>query len=349
MKRKHPQYTHGYVDQHGRPRFYLRRAGFKKVALPGLPWSPEFMAARELALNDSSSKIELGAKRTVAGTVNAGLVSYYQSASFTGLAESSQKMRRAELERFRADHGDKRLQLMHKRALQNILNGKTPAAQRNWKKAMRGFLAHCLALDMIKVDPLAGVTLSKIKTIGHHPWESWECEQFEAHHAVGTRARLAYELLLQAGQSKCDVVRMGRQHIRKGMMTMRRQKTGVPFNVEITQRLQAAIDAMPESNYLTFLVTGQGSHSRQQASGTTFVICVSQPSCRRGAPLTVCERRRLPTSPRWAQRTINSWPGLGGHLSRKPRSTPRKRTESAWPWRPGSSFREQELAHRSTL
>jgi hypothetical protein len=91
---------------------------------------------------------------------------------------------------------------------------------------------------MMRTDPLAGVKLLKMKSNGHHPWETSECEQFEEHHAVGTRARLAYELLLQAGQSKCDVVRMGRQHIRKGMMTMRRQKTGVPFNVEITPRLE---------------------------------------------------------------------------------------------------------------
>ena len=208
---------------------------------------------------------------------------------------------------------------------------------------MRGLLDHGLALDMITVDPLSGVMLSKIKTIGHHPWESWECEQFEVHHAVGTRGRLAYELLLQAGQSKCDVVRMGRQHIRKGMMTMRRQKTGVPFNVEITPRLQAAINAVPESNYLTFLVTGQGEPFTAAGLGTTFVISVSRPSCRRVVPLTVYERRRLPTSPSWAQPIINSWRGLVGRLSRKPRSTPRKRTGSSWRWRPGSSFQEQEL------
>ena len=32
------------------------------------------------------------------------------------------------------------------------------------------------------------------------------------------------------------------EDIRGGMMTMGRQKTGVPFNVEIMPRLQAAID-----------------------------------------------------------------------------------------------------------
>ena len=45
-----PKYVHGFVDRHGRPRFYFRRAGFKKVPLPGLPWSPEFMAAYQEVL-----------------------------------------------------------------------------------------------------------------------------------------------------------------------------------------------------------------------------------------------------------------------------------------------------------
>jgi integrase len=88
--------------------------------------------------------------------------------------------------------------------------------------------------------------------------------------AVGTRARLAYELLLQAGQSKCDVIRMGRQHVRKGMMTMKRQKTGTPFNVEITPRLREAIDAMPASNHLTYLITHESKQFTAAGFGNWF-------------------------------------------------------------------------------
>jgi integrase len=270
QKRKNPKFTHGYIDQHGRPRFYLRRPGFAKIPLPGLPWSPEFMEARQTALEGGAGKIEIGATRTVDGSVSHGLISYYKSTHFTGLAKSSQNMRRAELERFRNEHGEKRVMMMHATAIQNILNGKTPAAQRNFKKALRGFIDHCLSLKMIKVDPLGGAKLSKMRTIGHHPWELAECEQFEAHHAVGTRARLAYELLLQAGQSKCDVVRMGRQHVRKGMMTMKRQKTGTAFNVEVTPRLREAVDAMPASNHLTFLITGEGNPFTAAGFGNWF-------------------------------------------------------------------------------
>jgi hypothetical protein len=65
-----------------------------------------------------------------------------------------QQNRRAILERFRNDHGDKRIALMHIQALQIIVNGKTPAAQRNFMKAMRPFLDHCLLMNTISVDPL---------------------------------------------------------------------------------------------------------------------------------------------------------------------------------------------------
>jgi hypothetical protein len=50
LMRRPPKYVHGFIDRHGRPRFYFRRAGFKKIPLPGLPWSPAFMEAYEIAL-----------------------------------------------------------------------------------------------------------------------------------------------------------------------------------------------------------------------------------------------------------------------------------------------------------
>jgi integrase len=203
------------------------------------------MAIYEDALRD----VPPPARPIVAGTVNAELIAYYQSPAFKALADGTQANRRADLERFREEHGDKRVAMMHSAALQKIINRKSPAAQRNFAQALRGFLKHC----GLKTDPLAGVELVRVKSTGHHPWEAAECEQFEAFYPVGTRARLAYELLLQAGQSRCDVVRMGRQHIRKvtaegrvvRMISMPRQKTNVQFNVEVTPRLQAAIDAMP--------------------------------------------------------------------------------------------------------
>ncbi|MBX9822007.1 MAG: tyrosine-type recombinase/integrase [Afipia birgiae] len=271
MKRKNPKYTHEFTDHDGKPRFYLRAPGLKRVPLPGLPWSPEFMEAREKALQGDWAAPAIGSSRTKAGTVNAALVSYYQSSAFRdGLRESSQKMRRAILERFRKEHGDKRIALLHKNALQAILNKLTPAAAANWRKALHGFINHCTSLDMLTSDPLAGVKLVSVKSDGHHPWEPEECRQFEARHALGTRARLAFELLLQVGHARSDVVRMGRQHVRNGTIALKRQKTGVPFEVEVMPPLRDAIDAMGKTDNLTFLVTVRGEPFTAAGFGNWF-------------------------------------------------------------------------------
>jgi hypothetical protein len=50
VMRRLPKFVHGFIDRHGKPRFYFRRPGFESVALQGLPYSAEFMRAYEAAL-----------------------------------------------------------------------------------------------------------------------------------------------------------------------------------------------------------------------------------------------------------------------------------------------------------
>ncbi|MBB5051080.1 integrase [Afipia massiliensis] len=271
MKWKLPPQVHGYTNRHDNPVFYLRRPGMPKIRLYGFPGSPEFMAAYEAAKAGHWDKPEIGASKTIAGTVNAALVSYYQSTAFTvGLAKSSQRMRRAILERFRQEHGDKRIALMGKTHLQIILNKKSPAASRNWKKALRGLIDHCLSLNMVTVDPLAGIKLTKMKSDGHHTWSGEEVLQFEARHPVGSTARLALVLLLQTGHARADVVRMGRQHVRGGVLSMRRQKTGVQFDIPVLPVLKAEIDHLPKSEQLAFLTTEKGKPFSAAGFGNKF-------------------------------------------------------------------------------
>jgi len=217
------------------------------------------MAARERALAGEWAAPETKTKRVVAGTVSAALAHYYQSRTFTEeLAPTTQQNRRAILEAFNAEHGDKRIALMGAEHLQAIISKKTPAAQRNFKKAMHGFVDHCKPLGMIKIDPLAGLKLSKLKTKGYHTWTVDEVEAFRKRHAPGTKARLALELLLQTGHAKADVVRMGRQHVRNSVLSMRRQKTGVQFDIPLLPELLGEIELHPKTDQLTFLITKAG-------------------------------------------------------------------------------------------
>jgi integrase len=273
MRPSYPKYTHGFIDHDGKARFYLRVPGRKKqIPLPGLPWSPEFMEARETALNNGSAPIQIGASRTKTGTVNAAIIGYYQSPIFKqGLAASTQTSRRAILERFREAHGDKPIKLMHRKALQLILNKKSAAAAKNWRKALRGLIDYSISIDMIESDPLLGLKLAKVKSTPHRRWTPADIGQYEKRHNPGTKARLALELILSSGQARCDVVRMGRQFVRDETLSMSRQKTGVPFDIPILPSLREELDRQPRSErHLTFLVTEQGKAFTAAGFGNWF-------------------------------------------------------------------------------
>jgi integrase len=97
----------------------------------------------------------------------------------------------------------------------------------------------------------------RVKSSGYHSWTEDEIEQFERTHPIGTRARLAFALLLYSGQRRSDVIRMGRQHIRDGVLQVRQQKTGVELLIPVHQTLAEIIAKTPK-DHLTFLTTQYG-------------------------------------------------------------------------------------------
>src|SRR5262249_38038742 len=101
-----PKFVQGFLDRHGKPRWYFRRPGFKRVPLPGLPWSVEFMTAYEEALAGQLEQV--GCSRVRPGTFRALAVSYYNSLGFRSLKPSSQTIYRRIIDRFCREHGDKR-------------------------------------------------------------------------------------------------------------------------------------------------------------------------------------------------------------------------------------------------
>ena len=106
-------------------------------------------------------------------------------------------------------------------------------------------------------DPTATIKSLKNKSDGFHTWTEDEIATFEAKYPLGTRARLALALLLYTAQRRSDVIRMGRQHVRVGVLRVRQQKTGMNLEIPVHSHLQAALDAGPTGD-LTFLVTQQG-------------------------------------------------------------------------------------------
>ena len=64
-------------------------------------------------------------------------------------------------------------------------------------------------------DPTLGVKRVKVKTTGYKTWSEDEITRFELTYPIGSKARLAFALLLYTGQRRGDVVKMGRQHVQQ--------------------------------------------------------------------------------------------------------------------------------------
>jgi integrase len=273
VMRRPPKYVHGFIDRHGKPRFYFRRAGFKRVPLPGLPWSPEFMEVYEVARSETP-RLEIGAGRTVAGTVHAVIIGYFGSAAFQNLASASQRQYRGILERLRREHGDKRIATLERRNVVALLNAKasTPAAARDLFRCLRVLVRYAIDIGLRDSDPTAGIKLAKRKSDGFRSWSEEDIATFQAHYPIGSKPRLALELLLHTAQRRADVVRLGPQHIRSGVLSVRQQKTGKALAIPVSSALAAALDATP-TEHLTFLTTEDGKPLEPMAFTKWFRRC----------------------------------------------------------------------------
>jgi integrase len=255
---KLPRYVQGWVDREGRPYHFFRRAGYPRVRLPGLPWSPGFMAVYQSALDSASTAIGVR-KYSKPGSLSAAIASYYGSYAFTkGLAPSSRQVRRAVLEAFRREHGDKPIALLPKKFIAAMLDNMSPTTGKNWLKAIRALITHCIEIDMLREDPTLGIKLRPIKGDGHHTWTEDEIASFEAAFAIGTRERLALALGIYTGQRRGDVLKMGRQHVHDDVLHLKQQKTGAVLALPIHPDLRAVLETVP-STQLTFLQTMRGA------------------------------------------------------------------------------------------
>jgi integrase len=269
LMRRAPKYVQGFLDRHGKPRWYFRRPGFKRISLPGLPWSPEFMAAYEDSL--AGQLVQVGSSRVRPGTIRALAISYYNSLGFRSLKPSSQAIYRRIIDRFCSEHGDKRAATLQRGHIVKLMAARAekPGSANGLHKVLRAMMQHAVETGLRSDDPTRDVKVIRAKTDGYHSWTESEIEQFEARHLIGSRARLAFALLLYTGQRRSDVVRMGRQHIRDGALQVRQLKTGAELSLPVHPAL-AAIIAETEANNLTFLVTDQGKPYSAASFGNWF-------------------------------------------------------------------------------
>jgi integrase len=259
-KYKLPKYVQAFVDSGGRAYCYFRRRGSPRVRLPGLPWSPEFMAAYQRALDLSKRTIYCGTVADVVARYVDGLSDDDTRAihEWAHWARSTLDDRRRILSNYARDHGHQPIATVTTDDLtQMFAPMQKRGAAENLLKAIRGLMKWCVEQGLLKTDPSLGVKLKRRKSPGFPTWSEDEIAQFEFHHKIGTKPRLAFALLLYTAQRRGDVIRMGRQHIRDGILHVKQRKTGTELAIPVHPDLREILDETP-SEHLTFIVNAWG-------------------------------------------------------------------------------------------
>lgn len=263
------KYVQEYRNRHGKVYRYFRKPGQRKIALHGEPGSAKFMAAYSAAL----AGLELSAEKQKldfsTGSISATIAAYYTDNSFLRLAQGTQKMRRAILERFRTANGGKKITTLSREKLAEMLGQLPPFAARNWLKTLRGLMQFAKRIGLRPDDPTEGIKPVEATAGTIHTWTEDEIAIFERHHAAGTRARLAMALLLFTAARRGDAVLLGPQHIRGGRLSYRQQKTGRTLAIPVHPDLAEIIRAAPPV-HLTFLVAAGGKPFSAAGFGNWF-------------------------------------------------------------------------------
>jgi integrase len=133
-----------------------------------------------------------------------------------------------------------------------------PEAANGRVKALRQLYAWAIGAGHADHNPTRDVPKIRSGSAGFHSWSVEEVERYRERHAIGTKARLALELLLFTGTRRSDAVKLGRQMVRNGWLhwteTKGRDRKRKERAIPIVPVLQAVIDASPTGD-LIYLVT----------------------------------------------------------------------------------------------
>ncbi|WP_298356917.1 tyrosine-type recombinase/integrase [Rhodoblastus sp.] len=269
MPRPRPPYLQREVTRHGKTLWYVRRDKGPRIRINGAFGSPEFMTEYHRAVAGQIAATRPPPVKT--NTLRWLLARYRESAAWAKLSPATRRQRENIFLPILKSAGDEPFAAITKQDIAKGVDRRaaTPFAAANFVKAMRGLFQWAMAAGHVEQDPTRDASTTTPKTDGFHAWTEDEIAQFEARWPIGTRERLALALFLFTGLRRGDVARLGRQHVRNGVITIRTEKTGTAIILPILPALQEIIDASPTGD-LVFLASERGKPMTKESLGNWF-------------------------------------------------------------------------------
>lgn len=270
-----PRYRHveHYRTRHGKWKWYFRRGKGPRVRLPDDYGSPAFEAAYAAAMASEAPQ-----KPAKPGLTLAGLIDLYLATpAWKATARETRKQFIYQFERMRKKSGKAPLSELDTESVAKGMDDRAakPSDANKYLKATRKLFQFAKERGLVKANPTDGIGLLKLPNVeGFHTWTEEEVAAYETRWPVGTRERLALDIMLYTGLRRSDAVRLGRQHMKGGRITIKTEKSvnsGHPVDITVTvlPPLARSIIATKTGN-MTFLVTHKGTPFAKESFGTWF-------------------------------------------------------------------------------
>lgn len=264
-KRKLDPYVSVFVDRHGKEHFRYRRNGVSVYL--SHPSAKEYRSEYEDAELKALGSVAI-TPRAKPGSVADLVPRFYESIGFKNGSADWKKTRRQVLEAFREEYGNDPVAAFRPKDISAIVaaklekkrigtrwTGGTHAAVR-LREQLDALFDFAARQEWRADNPVPKSEFVKHKATGFHEWSEEEIAQYRAYWPLGTKARLAMELILWTGKRRSDAHRASPP--KNGRITFIAKKTGKGQDLPVAPQLQAAIDAMPSVGITTLLVTEYG-------------------------------------------------------------------------------------------
>lgn len=235
------KFIHQFRDAKGKLYRYVRVPGRSQVRLPGLPGSPEFMAAYSVAIAGKSPVIGHDFK---SGSFGRLVESYYGSVEFSNLSPRSKATYRGILSLHVERDGARMVADLNNEKARKVIQeiGATRPGMANLTRSiLLTVFEHAINCGMRGDNPFRRIPTYRLGT--RHTWTDAEIAAYRAKWPLGTRERLAFTVLLYTGQRVSDAVRLKRGDV----LTLTQQKTGTELTLPIHPALARAIKSGPSN------------------------------------------------------------------------------------------------------
>ena len=256
------------IDRHGNERIYIRLPNVPKYRMKSAYLDDKgsvtqaFTEEYHRVLTGDRGEKSVPLSRLEPGSVRWLVETYYQSKAFQSQSTATQKDKKSVLNRYCSNVGELPFKKLRKANIEasQMKRRETPGAADKLVKYLKALFNWAISAELTTFNPANGVTKINVSS-GIHTWTEAELQRYRITYPLGSTPRLAFELMLNLGVRRSDLVKLGWCNLINDRIEFTPEKGSEKhtkhLSLPITDELREVLAAITHDQP-TFLVTEYG-------------------------------------------------------------------------------------------